>query len=41
MIREAIEKITELATADVIEVAGKKFLVAKNGDSVREIIPNP
>jgi hypothetical protein len=41
MIREAIEKITELATADVIEVAGKKFLVAKDGDSAQEIFPNP
>jgi hypothetical protein len=39
MIRGAIEKIAELAKADVIEVEGKSFLVAKNGDGVKQINP--
>jgi hypothetical protein len=39
MIREAIEKIEELTRADVIEVEGKSFLVAKDGSGVEQIIP--
>jgi hypothetical protein len=41
MLREAIEKITELAAADVIDFEGKKFLVKKDGSNAREIYPNP
>jgi hypothetical protein len=41
MIRNAIEKIVALAKADVVEVEGEKFLVAKDGSEVEQINPEP
>jgi hypothetical protein len=40
MISQAIEKIAELARADVIEIEGKSFLVAKDGSGATQINPD-
>jgi hypothetical protein len=39
MIRAAIEKIAELASADITVVAGKTFLMAKDGSGAKQINP--
>ncbi|GHS85587.1 hypothetical protein AGMMS49957_01970 [Synergistales bacterium] len=40
MLREAIEKIVELAKVDVIEVEGNSFIAAKDGSGVQQIRPD-
>jgi hypothetical protein len=41
MIREAIEKIVDLSGANVIDIEGKSFLIAKDGNRAEEIFPKP